>query len=288
MSGRPHPDRRLVLAGAAAVLAAPARARAAPSFAALEARSGGRLGVHAVNLATGRTLGHRADERFALCSTFKVLLAGAVLARVDAERERLERIVPITQADMRSHAPVTETYLAAGQVSIGVLCKAAVEVSDNPAANLLLKTMGGPQGLTAWLRRLGDPLTRLDRWETELNSATPGDARDTTTPAAMAATVGKLTTGKVLTPASREVLVGWMRASSTGLNRLRKDIPADWRPGDKTGTGANGSTNDVAVFWPPRGGPIVATCYITETSADLAVREGVMAEVGRIVAQTLV
>ncbi|RAK56621.1 class A beta-lactamase [Phenylobacterium deserti] len=288
MTGRPHPDRRLVLAGAAAVLAAPAGAQTAPSFTMLEARSGGRLGVHAVNLVTGKRLAHRADERFAMCSTFKALAAAAVLARVDAGQERLDRGVPITRADMRPHAPVTETYLDRGQVSLEALCKAAVEQSDNPAANLMLKTVGGPEGLTAWLRGIGDRATRLDRWETELNSAIKGDPRDTTTPAAMTATLGKLAVGEVLKAASREKLVGWMIASPTGANRLRKHLPAGWRAGDKTGTGANGSTNDVAVFWPPTGGPIVVACYITETSAELAVREGVMAEVGRIVAQTLV
>ena len=288
MAGRPHPDRRHVLAGAAAVVAAPAGAQTAQSFTTLEARSGGRLGVHAVNLATGRRLAHRPDERFAMCSTFKALAAGAVLARVDARLERLDRTVTITKADMRSHAPVTETYLAAGQVSLETLCKGAVEQSDNPAANLILKTLGGPEGFTAWLRRIGDRTTRLDRWETELNSAIKGDPRDTTTPAAMTATLAKLTAGSVLKPASREKLVGWMVASPTGAHRLRKHLPAGWRAGDKTGTGANGSTNDIAVFWPPKGGPIVVACYLTETAAELDVRQGVMAEVGRIVAQTLV
>lgn len=288
MAGGLHPHRRLVLAGAAAALGAPRWARAAPSLAQLEARCGGRLGVHAFNLASGKRLSHRADERFAMCSSFKALLASAVLARVDAGREQLDRLVPITKADMKPHAPVSETYVSAGKVSIGTLAKAAVEVSDNPAANLLLKTIGGPAGLTAWLRRIGDQTTRLDRWELELNSAIKGDPRDTTTPAAMAATMARLTTGQVLTPASRDRLVGWMSASTTGAERLRKHLPPGWRAGDKTGTGANGATGDVAVFWPPKGGPIVAACYITETSADLAVREGVMAEVGRIVAQTLV
>jgi beta-lactamase class A len=239
-----------------------------------------------VDVASGRRVTHRPNERFAMCSTFKALLAGAILSKVDRGLERLDRRVAYTEADMVSHAPVTEKHLAEGGLSVEMLCKATVELSDNPAGNLLLTTLGGPAGLTAYLRRLGDRTTRLDRWETELNSAIAGDPRDTTTPAAMARTLQKLTIGSALSPASRERLIGWMVASPTGLNRLRKSLPADWRAGDKTGTGANGSTNDVAVFWPPVGGPIVVAAYLTETAAPLVEREAILAEVGRLVAQT--
>ncbi|MFN3513284.1 MAG: class A beta-lactamase [Phenylobacterium sp.] len=288
MSGeRPRgAPRRAVLIGGAAVLLTAGPAHAAGPLGELEARSGGRLGVCAVDVATGRRLTHRAGERFAMCSTFKALLAGAVLARVDRGLERLDRRIAYSEADMVSHAPVTEKHLAEGSLSVEALCKATVELSDNPAGNLLLKTLGGPAGFTAHLRRLGDRTTRLDRWETELNSAIAGDPRDTTTPAAMVRTLQKLTIGSALSPASRERLIGWMEASPTGRNRLRKTAPADWRAGDKTGTGENGSTNDVAVFWPPTGGPIVMAAYLTETAAPFAEREAVLAEVGRIIVET--
>lgn len=289
MSGGAGPSvrRRAVLAGGAAAFACPAVA-SATAFADLEARlEGGRLGVHAVNVATGRSLSHRADERFPIASTFKTLLAACVLARVDADLERLDRSVPVSQADMVSHAPVSSTYVAAGKAPIEVLCKAVVEVSDNAAANLLLKTVGGPEGLTRWLRRIGDPVTRLDRYELELNSAIPGDLRDTSTPRVMAATYRKLVQGPVLKTASRERLISWLEGATTGLNRIRKDLPPGWRAGDKTGNGANGSSNDVAVLWPPKGGPIYVAAYMHQTSVAMPVREAVLAEVGRIARERL-
>jgi len=190
---RPGPARRSVLAGgAAALLGGASDAAAAPAWASLEARVGGRLGVFGVNSGNGRTFGWRADERFPMCSTFKGLLAGAVLARVDARRERLDREVQLSPADMVAHAPVTSRYLAAGAVRVETLCQAIVEVSDNPGANLLLKTLGGPRGFTRHIRAQGDRATRLDRYETELNSAIPGDPRDTTTPAAMVGSYRRL------------------------------------------------------------------------------------------------
>ncbi|MGA0607516.1 class A beta-lactamase [Phenylobacterium sp. VNQ135] len=286
MSGRAAKvlPRRAVLAGGAAVVLG-AAAPAAP-FAALERRlEGGRLGVFA---RSGRaTLAHRADERFPMCSTFKALLAACVLARVDAGEERLDRMIAYGPGDMLSHAPVTEAHLKDGALSVEALCKAIVEVSDNPAANLLLRTIGGPAGLTAWLRSIGDETTRLDRFELELNEALPGDPRDTTTPRAMAADYGRLFDGKVLTQASRRRLESWLVGATTGLQRLRKDTPAGWRVGDKTGNGARGSSNDVAVFWPPRGPRIYVAAYITGTSVPMDVRNAVHAEVGRIVREGL-
>lgn len=285
----PTATRRAVLISAGAALVAPtAPAADASPFAPLEARlKGGRLGVHAVDTATGRTLAHRAGERFPMASSFKGLLAGAVLARVDTSRERLDRRIPYSKADLLSHAPVSEAYVAEGALSVETLCQAAVEQSDNTAANLLLKTLGGPAALTAWLRGTGDPVTRLDRYELALNSALAGDLRDTTTPAAMAATYGRLLLGPTLEPASRQRLAGWMVEAKTGLNRLRKDLPAGWRAGDKTGTGQNGAIGDVAILWPLKGGPILVACYTHMGAAPLPAREAVMAEVGRIVCERL-
>lgn len=276
--------RRAVLAGGAAVVLG-AAAPVSP-FLALEKRlEGGRLGVFATN---GRaTLAHRADERFPMASTFKTLLAACVLARVDAGRERLDRMIAYGPGDMLSHAPVTEAHLKDGALSVEVLCKAIVEVSDNPAANLLLKTIGGPAGLTAWLRSIGDDVTRLDRFELELNEALPGDPRDTTTARAMVADYVRLFGGRVLSQASRRRLEDWLIGATTGLQRLRKDTPAGWRAGDKTGNGARGSSNDVAVFWPPKGPRIYVAAYMTGTSVPMDVRNAVHAEIGRIVREGL-
>ncbi|HEX2558436.1 class A beta-lactamase [Phenylobacterium sp.] len=278
--------RRTVLTGLAAL--APSAAFAADSgLTALEQRSGGRLGVFAYIPGTDRALAHRGDERFAMCSTFKAILAAAVLARVDRGEEKLDRPLALTKADMRSHAPVTEKHLAMGSITVEEACRAVVEVSDNPAANLLLKTIGGPAGFTAYTASLGDRVTRLDRYELELNTAIKGDPRDTTSPRAMARTLQRVVLGDALPAPFREKLTGWMVASPSGVRRLRKDLPAGWRAADKTGTGMNGSTNDIAVFWPPAGPPIVVTCYLTETTASLEAREAIHAEVGALVARTL-
>lgn len=175
---------------------------------ALEARSGRRLGVAALDTVTGRRVAHRAGERFAMCSTFKLALAGAVLASVDAGKESLDRRVAYTSADLLSYAPVTREHAKEGSLTVGALCASAVEVSDNTAANLLLRTLGGPAGFTRFLRALGDDVTRLDRDEPTLNTNEPGDVRDTTTPDAMLATMKALLLGDALSPASRQLLEG--------------------------------------------------------------------------------
>jgi beta-lactamase class A len=278
--------RRTVLAGLAA-LAPGAVLAADDGLAALERRVGGRLGVYAFAAGTHRALAHRAGERFPLCSTFKAVLAAAVLARVDRGEEKLARPLPLTKADMVPHAPVTEKHLALGSITVEETCQAIIAVSDNPAANLLLKTIGGPAGFTAYVASLGDAVTRLDRWEVELNTAVEGDERDTTTPRAMARTLERIALGDALPATSRDKLVGWMEDSTSGLKRLRAGLPPGWRAADKTGTGENGATNDIAVFWPPAGPPIVVACYLTATAAPLAEREAVHAEVGSLVARTL-
>ena len=282
--------RRFVLAGAGAALATPSRAR--PSFADLpaewariEAGSGGRLGVAVLDTGTGARAGHRAGERFPLCSTFKVLAASAVLARVDAGAERLERRVPITPSDLVEHAPATKEHVGTG-MTLAELCEAAITLSDNTAGNLLLGAVGGPAGLTAYARGLGDDLTRLDRTETALNEALPNDPRDTTTPAAMLENLNRLVLGSALSPGSRGHLTGWLIANRTGDARLRAGFPG-WRVGDKTGTGERGTANDVAVLWPPSGAPVVVTVYLTGASGTGEARNAVIAAVGRSVAAAL-
>jgi beta-lactamase class A len=258
-----------------------------PRFAAIEQRIGGRVGVAAWNTGTDEWLGHRRNEAFAMCSTFKWALAAAALQMAERGGPQLDEIVRYNQSVMISHAPRTEVHLARGWMTIEELCAAVVEVSDNPAANLLLELQFGPEGFTRFLRSNGDGVTRLDRTELALNENAPGDPRDTTTPDAMARTLERfLLTDAVLNTASREKLIGWMVASTTGLERLRAGLPSQWRVGDKTGTGARGATNDLAVAWPPGRAPIVIACYLSESERPREELIAAHAEVGRIVAET--
>lgn len=215
----------------------------------IENRSGGRIGIAVLDTGTGRSAGHRTDERFAMCSTFKWLLAAAVLRRVESGEETLSRVIAYTAEDLVFYSPVTEDNIATG-MTVEALCSATVRTSDNTAANLLLDTMGGPDGFTAIVRAFGDTVTRLDRYEPEMNENLPGDPRDTTTPQAMLETMNTLLFGNVLTAQSRELLRGWMIAATTGTRRLRAGLPDGWIAGDKTGTGMNDQSNDVAFAYP--------------------------------------
>jgi beta-lactamase class A len=239
-----------------------------PSWAAIEAESGGRLGIAVLDTATGRFDGHRLGERFPMCSTFKWLAAALALQRVDAGLERLDRRVAVRREMLVSHSPVSERHVGGNGMSIAELCEAAVLVSDNAAANLLLASFGGPAAITRYARTLGDTQTRLDRTEPALNEARPGDPRDTTTPRSMAIALQSALLGTALSEASRARLVAWMEAVRTGTDRLRDGLPPDWRVADKTGTGARGTTNDVAVVWPPNRAPLVITAYLTDSQAD--------------------
>ena len=262
----------------------------AAALAALEARAGGRLGVGLLDTGSGRLVGHRLDERFAMCSTFKLPLAALVLRAADTGRLRLDDAVAITKADLVPYAPVVEPKV--GQtLTLAALAEAAQTTSDNAAANLLLARLGGPAGFTAALRALGDTVTRLDRTEPQLNLVKPGEEHDTTSPRAMAGTLARLLTGDALTPASRERLIGWMVGTTTGGKRLRAGLPSSWRAGDKTGTAqADAMTdkvNDLAITWPPGKAPVVVTAYFDSsrrTNATQPADEAALAEVGRIAA----
>ena len=256
---------------------------AAASLAALERRHGGRLGVAMLDSGSGRRIAQRGDQRFLMCSTFKLLAVAAVLARVDAGKETLDRRIVFGPDVLLDYAPVTRRHVGAPGLTVAQLCQAAITLSDNTAANLLLDGLGGPPAVTRFLRGLGDPVTRLDRTEPELNRGSPGDVRDTTTPNAMLNTLQRLLLGHALADASRVQLVGWLRECTTGLDKLRAGVPADWLAGDKTGRGAHGESNDVAIFWPPQREPILATAYYAGSSADSPQRSAVLAEVGRIV-----
>lgn len=250
----------------------------------LEREHGGRLGVCVVDVATGRRLEHRAGERFAMCSTFKVLAAGLILTRVDAGRESLDRRIVYAPERLVSYSPETKQHVGDEGMTLGEICKAALTLSDNTAANLMLESFGGPPEVTKFARALNDDMTRLDRIETALNENIPGDPRDTTTPAAMAENLRKIALGDILSPASRAQMMDWMLANKTGDKRLRAGLPRDWRVADKTGGGDNGQTNDIAVLWPTGRGPIIATVYFGFSAAPDEARNAVIADVGRMIA----
>jgi beta-lactamase class A len=254
-------------------------------LAALEKREGGRLGVTILDTATGQSYGHRADELFALCSTFKFVLAAAILQRVDAGSISLDHAIAVTKADIVPNSGETEKHVGK-TMSVGDLCHATITQSDNAAANLLLKEYGGPEFVTAFLRGLGDTVTRLDRFEPHMNNAdvANGDTRDTTSPAAMAATMQAIVLGEVLTPASRQTMAGWLKATVTGPDRLRRFLPEGWIIGHKTGTGEDGPTNDIAVLWPPGRAALVVTVYYDRKGRTMKENATVLAEVGRIAA----
>ena len=279
----------LALAGPAAALGSPELALA---LASLERQAGGRLGVAVLASDRGTLAGHRANERFGLCSTFKLLLAAAVLQGIDRGQLAADRWLAYTQADLVPHAPVTEANLGAGGMRALDLAEAAQVTSDNVAANLLLRLLGGPAGFTAWLHSEGDAVTRIDRWEPEMSRVSPNDPRDTSTPAQFCATNRRLlTTGEALSEGSRQRLLGWMEATRTGRRRLRAGLPRPWRAGDKTGTGMNPEMpdrlNDVAIVWPPQRAPWLVAAFWEgkgRDSQDIHARdEAVLAEVGRLV-----
>lgn len=244
---------------------------------------GGRLGVTLLDTGTGRRVGHRMDERFPMCSTFKVLASGAVLQGIDAGKENLSRRIYFSETDLVAHSPETQKHVGPHGMTVAELCKAAITLSDNTAGNLLLASIGGPQGLTAFVRGLGDDMTRLDRAETALNEALPDDPRDTTTPNAMASDLRALVLDGMLSAESRAQLADWLAANTTGGKRLRAGLPAAWRVGDKTGSGERGTANDVAVIWPPDRAPFILTAYLTGATAPADRQNAVIAAVGRAV-----
>jgi len=266
--------------------AANAQRDAADQIAAIEARLGGRIGVAGLDTGNGKRIDYRAEERFALCSTFKFLAAAAVLKRVDEKKEKLDRFVSYDAKDILEYAPVTKAHLKDGGMTLGALCAAAIEQSDNTAGNLLLEAIGGPAGLTNFARDLGDRVTKLDRKEPELNSAIPGDERDTTTPASILADVRQLLIGNPLSASSRQQIEAWLRANETGAAMIRAGIPTNWIVGDKTGRGANGATNDIAIVHPPDRAPILLAIYCVGTSASANDRAAAVAEAAKVMAES--
>jgi len=274
--------RSLLLQIPALALAGPAAAEFS-AMAAMETRLAARIGVYAMTASGQRLYAYHANEWSAMCSTFKLPLAGAVLHKVDKQADRLDRMVRVSREELLPTSPVTAAEAAKGQISVERLVTAMLETSDNTAANLLLRSVGGPPAFTRWLRDIGDPSTRLDRYEPDLNTAYLGDQRDSTTPKSMAETVQRLLFGNVLSASSKQRIETSMVACQTGLNMLRAGLPSGWKVGDKTGRGGNGSTNDVAVVWPPGGEPVIIAVYLADCPAPLAAREAAIAEIGRMV-----
>ncbi|MCE1186427.1 MAG: class A beta-lactamase [Rhodocyclales bacterium] len=251
----------------------------------LERQSGGRLGVY---LYDGRASTKNEQEflyngetRFPMCSIFKWLLAAAVLRRVESGQDRLDRKLRFSRQDLLEYSPTTEAHADGPGMSLAQLCEGAVADSDNTAANLLLDALGGLPEFNAFLRAQGDSVTRLDRLEPMLNEARPGDPRDTSTPAAMGANLRRLLLGDGLSPASRQQLKDWMLSTRTSGARLRADLETGWQLADKTGTGGNGTTNDVGIYWTPTGEPIVLCVFLTAALSDRAAQSATIAAIGR-------
>lgn len=262
------------------------RAEAVKALEALERSSGGRLGVAALDTGNGASISYRATERFAMCSTFKFLLVAAVLERSAREPALLSRLVHYTPDVMTSYSPVTGKHIASG-MTVEALCDSAMRYSDNTAANLLLDIIGGPHALMDYIHSLGDWITHLDRYEPDLNTAIAGDDRDTTTPAAMLGNMQRLLLGNALPIAQRKLLLEWMTGNTTGNARIRAGVPAQWLVGDKTGTGDNGSANDIAILWPPGKAPILLMVYYTGSHNPPEQCSTVIAAAARIVTRSL-
>lgn len=253
----------------------------------LERKNGGRLGVFALDTRSGRQISYRTNEAFAMCSTHKFLTAAAILTLVDHGKLTLDQPIYYTQADILDYAPITKAHLKQGFMTVADLCAAAIEWSDNTAANLLLKLINGPAGWTHFARSIGDDASRLDRIEPSLNEATPGDVRDTTTPKAMAEDLRAVLLGPVLTSPSRRLLEGWMLDNQITNMLLRAGMPKGWRVADKSGSGDNGTRNDIGLILPstPRA-PIIASVFYTDSPQGAATRDALIAQVGRIIASS--
>jgi beta-lactamase class A len=251
----------------------------------LEGTYAARLGVYARNFRTGQTVAYRAHERFAMCSTFKTIAAAAIL-RDHHRCASVDTVVYYPPADILPNSPITQQHVDTG-LAMGEICAAAIQYSDNAAGNLMLRQIGGPQGLTRFFRSIGDQVSRLDRWETELNTAVPGDLRDTTTPDAIGRSYERLVLGRALRPADRDQLVTWLKGNTTSGQRFRAGLPKDWILGDKTGTGAYATANDIGVAWTTRGTPIVLAVLSSKATQDAPITNALIADTARILAAAL-
>lgn len=284
----------LPLAGCAPVVSAPGASESAstpapslrpdPRYADLERQYEVRLGVYALDTATGQATGHRTDERFAYCSTFKALAAAAVLQQ--RSLDELDEVVHYTVDDLVEYSPVTELHVGTG-MTIRALCDAAVRFSDNTAGNMLFRDLGGPQALNAVLNSVGDDITRMDRIETDLNTAVPGDIRDTTTPRAFAQNLHRFGLDDALPAQKRDTLNDWMSGNATGDALIRAGAPSGWPVSDKSGAGAYGTRNDIGIVWPPDSAPVVVVVFSTREIPDASYDNTLIADAARIALDVL-
>jgi beta-lactamase class A len=249
---------------------------------ALEKQALGRLGIFALNMANGTSVSHRAHERFPFASTFKAILAAAILNHSTHETGFLQKRIQYTKTELVTYSPITAQYIAQG-MTVAELCAAMVQYSDNTAANLLMKLLGGPSAVTAYARSIGDGKFRLDRWEPELNTAIPGDPQDTSTPYAMAHSLQRLVLGNALTRPARDQLQRWLLGNTTGNTKIRAAVPSNWQVCDKTGSGDYGTTNDIAVIWPPTRPPVVVAIYFTQNTPHAQRQDTIVASATRII-----
>lgn len=249
----------------------------------IERQLDARVGFAAYDLETEQRWEYNADQLFAMSSTFKTLACAVLLQRVDEGSEQLERRVEVSASDIVTYSPVTEAYADNQEISLFELCEATMTTSDNTAANLILQAIGGPQAVTAFVRELGDSVTRLDRWETELNEAAPHDERDTSTPNAMVSNLEKLVVGNALSPQSKNQLREWLVNNEVADGLFRSQMPDEWVIGDRTGAGGFGSRSITAVIWPPGREPTIVAFYITETDASFEERNSAIAELGSVI-----
>ena len=254
----------------------------APRFADLERKYGARLGVYAVAMSSGATVSYRADERFAFCSTFKTLAAAAVLH--GNPLSHLDKRITYRPSDVNSISPITKNHT---RMTIRELCDAAIRYSDGTAGNLLMRDIGGPAKLTAYLRALGDPASRMDDYEPLLNRIPPKDPRDTTTPKAIATDYQKLVVGDALTSDKRALISGWLERNLTGAKRIRAGLPKTWKVADKTGTGDYGRANDIAIVWPPNGAPLVMAIMSDRAGYNTPAKDALIAEAAARIAPAL-
>src|SRR4249919_2892943 len=279
--------RELLSAVAAAALTTGAHAaeRAESALKTIHKRIGGRLGVHVLDSQSGRRFGIDENSRYAMASTFKVALAAALLWQVDRKAFTLDNRIHIDKSQLLLNSPAVEVKLMASEDAMTVrdLLAAVITQSDNAATNVLLRAIGGPSVVTQFFRTLGDNVSRLDRYELELNSNVAGDPRDTTTPRAMVDSMLAIFTRDVLTIASRALLIDWMTASRTGLDRVRAGLPKSWNTGDKSGNGDNGAINDIVITYPPSRRPIFIAVYMSESKLTVPELGAAHAEIGRIV-----
>ena len=254
----------------------------------LEASSGGRIGLFVINTGDNTRIQYHAKERFPMCSTSKVMAVSAILKRSTKDKHLLQHKIAYTRndIDLSGYAPITKNHIIDG-LAISELCEAAITQSDNTAMNLLMKKLGGPEAVTSFAHSIGDNKFRLDRYEPELNSAIPGDLRDTTTPKAMTESLNKLVFGDALELTQQDQLLAWLKGNTTGSARMRAGVPEGWLVGDKTGTGNYGTTNDIGIIWPQNASPIVVAIYFTQNKKDATPRDDVIASVIRILINSL-